>query len=60
MVTTEGFDEERYEGITIDSLVKRYHFKIEFFTDYREQPIPTEVIFSDWVPDSIEMNTFAC
>ena len=28
MVTTEGFDEERYEGITIDSLVKRYHFKI--------------------------------
>ena len=60
MVTTEGYIDETYEGITIDTLVKRYHFHIQFYTDYREEPIPTEVIFADWVPDSIAMNTFSC
>ena len=60
MVTTEGYIDEQYEGITIDSLVKRYHFHIQFYTDYREQPIPTEVIFGDWVPDSIPLTTFSC
>ena len=60
MVTTEGYIDEEFEGITIDTLVKRYHFHIQFYTDYREQPIPTEVIFGDWVPDSIPMSTFSC
>ena len=58
MVTTEGFIDEQYEGITIDTLVKRYHFHIQFYTDYSNSP--TEVIFGDWVPDSISMNAFAC
>ena len=40
-MTTEGYIDEIYEGFTIDSLVKRYHFKIQFYTDYREEPIPT-------------------
>lgn len=60
MVTTEGYTEPQYEGITIDSLVKRYHFHIQFYTDYQEEPVPTEVIFGDWVPDSIPFTTFAC
>jgi hypothetical protein len=34
-VTTEGYIDETYEGITIDSLVKRYQFYIQFYTDYR-------------------------
>lgn len=60
MVTMEGSIDETYEGITIETLVKRYHFYIQFYTDYREEPIPTEVIFADWVPNSIGMNIFSC
>lgn len=34
MVTTEGFQTDDDEGLTIDTLVKRYHFHIQFYTDY--------------------------
>jgi hypothetical protein len=40
MVTTEGFQTDDDEGLTIDTLVKRYHFHIQFYTDYN-QLIPT-------------------
>lgn len=32
MITTEGYINETYEGLTIDTLVKRYHFHIQFYT----------------------------
>lgn len=41
MVTTEGYIDPIYEGITIDTLVKRYHFHVQFYTDYQPEPIPT-------------------
>jgi hypothetical protein len=34
MVTTEGYTDPSYQGITIDTLVKRYLFKIQFYTSY--------------------------
>ena len=41
--------------------MKRYKFEIQFYTDYREEPIPTEVIFGDWVADPISLtNSFSC
>ena len=59
MVTTEGYISPEYEGITIDSLVKRYHFHVQFYTDYNGDD-PTEVIFTEWTPDSLELDTFEC
>lgn len=60
MITTEGYISPQYEGLTIDTLVKRYHFHVQFYTDYSPEPIPTEVIFGDWVADSIPLTTFSC
>ena len=60
MITTEGYIDEIYEGLTIDTLVKRYHFHIQFYTDYRPQPTPTEIIFIDWVADSLPLSSFSC
>jgi hypothetical protein len=45
--------------LTIDTLVKRYHFHIQFYTDYSPS-IPTEVIFTEWVADAIPLNSLAC
>lgn len=60
MITTEGYIDPQYEGLTIDTLVKRYHFHVQFYTEYSPEPIPTEVIFGDWVADSIPLTTFSC
>lgn len=40
--------------------MKRYHFHVQFYTEYSPEPIPTEVIFGDWVADSIPLTTFSC
>ena len=41
MVTTVGFVNPINEGLTIDTLVKRYQFHIQFYTNYSPDPIPT-------------------
>lgn len=44
-ITTEGYQQPENQGITIDTLVKRYFFEIQFYSHLRPQPIPLEVIF---------------
>lgn len=59
-ITTEGYTLPENQGITIDTLVKRYQFHIQFYTQDRPQPIPTEVIFDEWIPDAIPINSASC
>ena len=59
-ITTEGFDTPADEGITIDTLVKRYFFEIQFYSHLQPPPTPQEVIFDEWIPDSVPMNSLAC
>lgn len=39
-ITTEGYQQPFNQGITIDTLVKRYFFEIQFYTHLRPPPIP--------------------
>lgn len=39
-ITTEGFQQPINQGITIDTLVKRYFFQIQFYSHLRPPPIP--------------------
>lgn len=59
-VTTEGYQQPQNQGITIDTLVKRYFFKIQFYSNLSPEPIPQEVIFDDWIPDSIPLTSLNC
>jgi hypothetical protein len=59
-ITTEGFQLPENQGITIDTLVKRYFFEIQFYSNERPPPIPLEVIFDEWIPDSIGINSLSC
>ena len=59
-ITTEGFTQPQYQGITIDTLVKRYFFEIQFYSHLRPPPIPLEVIFDEWIPDSIGISSLSC
>lgn len=60
MVTTEGYVNTSMQGLTIDTLVKRYHFHIQFYTDYSPSPTPTEVIFGDWIANPVPISTITC
>ena len=44
-ITTEGFAQPENQGITIDTLVKRYFFEIQFYSHLSPPPVPLEVIF---------------
>ena len=59
MVTTEGYTSPEFEGLTIDSLVKRYDFQIQFYTDTSPN-VPTEVIYTDWIAEPLELDTVTC
>lgn len=59
-ITTEGYQQPFNQGITIDTLVKRYFFKIQFYSHLRPEPVPQEVIFDDWIPDSIPLTSLSC
>jgi hypothetical protein len=59
-ITTEGYQQPQNQGITIDTLVKRYFFQIQFYSNLRPPPIPQEVIFDEWIPDSIPINSVSC
>ena len=60
MVTTEGYVNPSYQGITIDTLVKRYLFKIMFYASYKSPTVPTEVLFTEWIPDPVPITSVAC
>ena len=50
----------QYQGITIDTLVKRYLFKIQFYSSSLDPNIPTEVLFTEWIPDPVPLTSAAC
>jgi len=58
-ITTEGYLQPQNQGITIDTLVKRYFFEIQFYS-HLSPSTPLEVIFDEWIPDSIPLNTMTC
>lgn len=60
MITTEGYVNPSYQGITIDTLVKRYLFKIMFYTSYGGLVDPTEVLFTEWIPDPVALSSLSC
>lgn len=60
MITTEGYVNPSYQGITIDTLVKRYLFKILFYASYKSPTVPTEVLFTEWIPDPVPLTGAAC
>ena len=59
-ITTEGYQQPSNQGITIDTLVKRYFFEIQFYSNVRPPPIPLEVIFDEWIPNSIPLTSLSC
>ena len=59
-ITTEGFTLPENQGITIDTLVKRYFFEIQFYSHLRPAPIPLEVIYDEWIPDPISISSVTC
>lgn len=59
-ITTEGYQQPSNQGITIDTLVKRYFFEIQFYSNLRPPPIPLEVIFDEWIPNSIPLTSLSC
>jgi hypothetical protein len=59
-ITTEGFQQPQHQGYKIDTLVKRYFFNIHLYSHLRPPPIPQEVIFDDWIPDSIPISSLSC
>lgn len=55
-VTTEGATSTNYIGITIDSLVQRYRFELEFYK-MTNLTTPTEVFYSEYIADAIQISS---
>jgi hypothetical protein len=58
MITSSGFSAPAYEGITLSPVIQRYQLQTRLFSSLNtpSSSTPTEVIFTDFIPDSLAIS----